>query len=260
MGILNVTTNSFYAESRLSGSTAVARRVMQMLEEGVDIIDVGAFSTRPGCSEISVEEELRRLSECLGTLRKIAPDVVVSVDTFRARVAEKAITEMGADIVNDISGSLFDDDMLPTVARLKVPYILTHSMGKTLSALHEKSATEDILPKVLIDIAKKVSDLTLMGVNDIILDPGFGFGKNIKQNYQLLNNLEFFSVFHLPVLAGVSRKSMITRLLDIAPEDALTGTTVLNTIALNRGASILRVHDVKAAKETIKIHDYIQSL
>lgn len=260
MGILNATPDSFYAESRVSAADAVRSRVARMIEEGADIIDVGAFSTRPGCKEITADQELLRLSGCMEALRREAPEAVVSVDTFRAKVAETAITELGADIVNDISGLQIDEDMLATVAKLKVPYILTHSHGQDTSSLHEKAADEDILTKVVADMAKKISDLQLMGVNDLIIDPGFGFGKTIEQNYTLLCNLDLLGVFHLPILAGVSRKSMITRLLDITPEEALTGTTVLNSIALRGGASILRVHDVRAAKETIEIHEYIQSL
>lgn len=260
MGILNATPDSFFAESRTAGSDSVKRRVAQMIEEGADIIDVGAFSTRPGCEDISADEELYRLSACMEALRQEAPDAVVSVDTFRAGVAEIAIKEMGADIVNDISGSHIDGDMWDTVARLKVPYILTHSHGRDISAIHKKNGGEDILEEMVSDLAKMISALQLLGVNDLIIDPGFGFGKTLEQNYTILRHLDLLDVFHLPILAGVSRKSMITRLLGITPEEALTGTIVLDTIALRGGVSILRVHDVKAARETIEIHEYIQSL
>lgn len=259
MGILNVTPDSFYAGSRTAAADEIRRKVAKMVEEGADIIDVGAFSTRPGCTEISEKEEIDRLAAALKALRAEAPGAVVSVDTFRARVAETAITELGADIINDISGTHLDEKMMETVARLKAPYILTHSRGSTLSEIHGKQDYGDFLADVITDLAKKVSELQLTGVNDLIVDPGFGFGKTLEQNYQMLDNLELFGVYHLPVLVGISRKSMITRLLGLKPEEALTGTTVLNTIALQGGASILRVHDVKAAKETIKIHEYIQS-
>ncbi len=260
MGILNVTPDSFYAGSRNKTTDDIRRRVARMMEDETDIIDVGAFSTRPGCEEISEEEELRRLSKCMDALRMEAPEVVVSVDTFRALVAEEAVSGLGADIVNDISGTLLDERMAETVARLKAPYILSHCRGNSLSEIHEKPQYNDFLTDVITDLARKVSDLQLMGVNDLIIDPGFGFSKTLEQNYILLDNLKLLEVFHLPILVGVSRKSMITRLLGLKPDDALNGTTVLNTIALEKGASILRVHDVKAAKEAIKIHEYIQSL
>lgn len=260
MGILNVTPDSFYAVSRNKTTDGIRRTVARMMEDETDIIDAGAFSTRPGCEEITEAEELRRLSACMEAIRKEAPEIVVSVDTFRAHVAEIAVNELGADIVNDISGTLLDERMMETIARLKAPYILSHCRGSSLAEIHERPVYGDFLTDVITDLAKKVSALQIMGVNDLIIDPGFGFSKTLEQNYLMLDNLKLFEVFHLPILVGVSRKSMITRLLDITTEDALTGTTVLNTIALQGGASILRVHDVKAAKETIKIHEYIQSL
>lgn len=260
MGILNITPDSFYAGSRSKGTDEIRRRVAVMMEEGADIIDVGAYSTRPGAGEVTEEEELRRLSMCLSVLREEASEAVVSVDTFRARVAEKAVTEMGADIVNDISGTLLDERMMETVARLKSPYILNHCRGTSIADIHHKPEYNDFLADVISDLAKKVSDLQLMGVNDLIIDPGFGFGKTMEQNYHLLENMELLEIFHLPILAGISRKSMITKLLDITPEEALNGTNVLNTIALQKGASMLRVHDVKAAKETVKIYEYLETL
>lgn len=260
MGILNVTPDSFYEESRASTYDSIRRRVAKMVEDGADIIDIGAFSTRPGCDEISEEEELERLAFGMEALRAETPESVVSVDTFRANVAETAITELGANIINDISGARFDKKMMDTVVRLRVPYILTHSIGSTISEAHQKYEYGNFLTTVITAIAKKVSELQLMGVNDLIIDPGFGFGKSLEENYLLLNNLEVFGVFHLPILVGLSRKSMITRLLDIHPKEALTGTTVLNTVALQGGASILRVHDVREAKETIKIFEHIQSI
>lgn len=260
MGILNVTTDSFYAGSRAVSSIGIRRRVAEMIEEGADIIDVGAYSTRPGCVDITEEEEIWRLTVGMEALRTESEDIVVSVDTFRANVAERAITEMGADIINDISGMDMDERMKDTVVKLNVPYILTHSKGTDTTSLHRNCDYTDFLTDVISELARKVTDLQLAGINDLIIDPGFGFSKTLEQNYELLTNMELLTVFHLPILAGISRKSMITKLLDIKAEDALTGTTVLNSVALDHGASILRVHDVKAAKETIKLHEYLQSL
>lgn len=260
MGILNVTPDSFFAASRAQSRMEIRSRVAEMIKDGVDIIDAGAYSTRPGCAEITEDEELRRLASCMEAIRAESTDAVVSVDTFRANVAEKAITEMGADIINDISGMEMDERMMDTVTKLNVPYILTHSRGKSPTSMHQSCEYSDFMTELISEIARKVTDLQLSGVNDLIIDPGFGFSKTLEQNYQLLSHMELLEVFHLPILAGLSRKSMITKLLDIKAEEALTGTTVLNTVALNHGASILRVHDVKAAKETIKIHEYLQSV
>ena len=260
MGILNVTPDSFYAGSRAQSCSEIRRRTVEMIREGADIIDVGAYSTRPGYKEITEEEELRRLDTCMKAVRAESAEIPVAVDTFRAWVAEKAITEMGADIINDISGMDTDERMMETVVKLNVPYILTHSKGINTSARPSDCSCNDFLTNVISDMARKVTELQLSGLNDLIIDPGFGFSKTLEQNYMLLTNMELLGVFHLPVLVGISRKSMITRLLDIKADDALTGTITLNTIALTNGASILRVHDVKAARETIKIHEYLQSL
>lgn len=247
MGILNVTPDSFFSGSRAQTIADIQRRVQQLIEEGADFIDVGAYSTRPGHSEISVDEELRRLEMGMEALRAVAPDAIVSVDTFRAEVAKRAVLDMSVDIVNDISGGTLDDKMFETIAELQVPYVLTHMLSQ------EQTDYDDLLPDIILDLAKKMRRLDLLGVNDVILDPGIGFGKTLDQNYILLRHLDLFHVFHLPLLVGLSRKSMITKLLGINSDEALNGTTALNMIALQRGAAILRVHDVAPAKQAITL-------
>lgn len=251
MGILNITPDSFYAQSRTFDLKAVSNQVHLLLAHGADMIDIGAYSSRPGADDVTPEEELRRLEMGLKVIRDIDSDIIVSVDTFRADVAREAIA-MGANIINDISGGNLDDKMFDTVASLKVPYILMHMRGtpQTMSSLTQY---DDITADVLKDLSKKVNRLSLLGVNDVIVDPGFGFGKTIEQNFEMMRNLEAFNVFGCPVLVGISRKSMIYRTLDISAEQALSGTTTLNTMALLSGASILRVHDVKEARQSIKL-------
>ncbi len=222
-----------------------------MINDGAEWIDVGAYSSRPSADDVSPSEELDRLAEGIEAIRKTAPDIIVSVDTFRAEVARYAVTQLGADIINDISGGDLDPEMAATVARLNVPYILMHMRGtpSTMSTLTEYN---DVTADVLAEIAEKINRFALLGVNDIIIDPGFGFAKTVEQNYRLLHDLELFQVFERPVLAGMSRKSMIYKPLGTGPDNALYGTVAANTIALIKGASILRVHDVKAAADTIK--------
>lgn len=252
MGIINVTPDSFYSASRTERSADVKARAEEMIAAGVDMIDIGAYSSRPGAEEVSVAEELSRLQCGIEAVRAAAPLIPISIDTFRAEVAEKAILEMGADIINDISGGSLDSKMEETVVKLNVPYILMHMRGTpaTMSAMTEY---DDVTADVLADLGEKLNRLALAGVNDIIVDPGFGFAKTIDQNYELLRNLELFHIFERPILVGVSRKSMIYRALDTTPQNALTGTIAINTIALLNGASILRVHDVKEAVDTVKI-------
>lgn len=259
MGILNVTPDSFYSDSRAYDESEIRRRVAQMIEEEVDIIDIGGYSSRPGSYEVSADEEKRRLELGMEALRKESADIIVSVDTFRAEVADFAVTNQSANIINDISGGNADNRMFETVARLNVPYILNHSRGTTPEEMQHVPEYNDFISDVVAEIAEKLEKLHLLGVNDIILDPGFGFSKSLEQNYLLLINLSAFQLFRLPLLVGVSRKSMITKLLDIKPEDALNGTTVINTIALQRGASILRVHDVKSAVQAVKIFNQLQN-
>lgn len=254
MGIINITPDSFFEGSRVNDETQVRSRVSRLLEEGASILDIGAYSSRPGASYLSEEDELRRLHKCMEAVRREAPDAVVSVDTFRSRIARKAVTQMGADIVNDISGGRADPLMFTTVADIQAPYILMHSRGTNPTEMQIPMEAENFLANVVSDLAQQVNKLKLLGVNDIIIDPGFGFSKTLDQNYQLLASLKALDIFKLPMLVGVSRKSMITKLLGLTSEEALNGTTVINTIALIHGASILRVHDVKAAYEAVKIY------
>lgn len=252
MGIVNVTPDSFYAGSRTTDAEAVGRRVTAMLGEGVDIIDVGAYSSRPGAADVSPEEESERLARGLEAVRRVAPDAVVSVDTFRASVARKAVGDFGPLIINDISGGALDDDMFETVAELGVPYIMMHMRG-TPADMQQHCDYDSLASDILAELGERLGRLTLMGVSDIIVDPGFGFSKTLAQNYELLASLPLFALFHRPLLVGLSRKSMATRLLGIDTADALNATTVLNTLALDRGASILRVHDVAAARQAVDI-------
>lgn len=251
MGILNATDDSYYGDSASLDSGKLTDRAAMLAAEGADIIDIGGMSTRPGYKMITEAEERRRLALGITAARAAAPDTPISIDTFRAGVARWAVEEMGADIINDITGGA-DADMLPAVAELHVPYVLMNSRGPA-GNLHRDRVEHDFMPTVLREIAEKVERARLAGVCDIILDPGFGFGMSLGQNWELLRHLDTLQVFKLPVLVGISRKSMITKLLGIKTEDALCGTVAVNTIALAKGASILRVHDVKAARETVEI-------
>lgn len=252
MGILNVTPDSFYAGSRMQTETDIAARAQQILDEGASIIDIGAYSSRPNARNVSQQEEMDRLRMGLEVLRKVTPGAVISVDTFRADVARMCVEEYGVGIINDIAAGEMDKDMFGMVARLNVPYIMMHMQGTPQDMQHQPHY-DNLLQEVFMCFAQKVDRLHEMGVNDIILDPGFGFGKTVEHNYELLAHLEDFSIFKLPLLVGVSRKSMICRLLGISPREALNGTTVLDTICLMKGANILRVHDVREAVETVKI-------
>lgn len=253
MGILNVTPDSFYSGSRCGVDEAVIRgRVRQMLDEGADMIDIGGYSSRRGADDISPEEELERLRTGLKIIAEEAPDMIVSVDTFRADVARRCVEECGAHIINDISGGDLDSDMFATVASLHVPYILMHMRG-TPATMTRLTDYECVTADVIKDLQAKACKLRLLGVNDIIIDPGFGFSKTVEQNYELMRNLNEFINMNFPILVGISRKSMIYRLLGTSAEEALNGTTVLNTMAALQGSHILRVHDVKAAVETVKI-------
>lgn len=252
MGILNVTPDSFYAGSRMRTEEEIARRVEQIVSEGAGIIDIGAYSSRPNADNVSPREEMERLRVGLTVLRKIAPDAVVSVDTFRADVARMCVEEYGVAIINDIAAGEMDKEMFRTVADLNVPYIMMHMQG-TPQDMQLHPHYDNLLKEVFQYFARKVQQLRDLGVKDIILDPGFGFGKTLEHNYELLAHLEEFRIFELPLLVGVSRKSMIYRLLGTTPQESLNGTTVLDTICLLKGADILRVHDVKEAVETVRI-------
>lgn len=252
MGILNVTPDSFYAGSRMQTEADIARRTQQILDEGASIIDIGAYSSRPNAENISPEEEMRRLRTGLEILNKNHPDAIISVDTFRADVARRCVEDYGVAIINDIAGGGMDVKMFETVARLGVPYIMMHILG-TPQNMQMEPHYDNLLKDVFLYFASRVQQLRDLGVKDIILDPGFGFGKTLDHNYGLMAHLEEFALFELPLLVGVSRKSMIYRLLGGCPQEALNGTTALNTVALMKGANILRVHDVRQAVETVKI-------
>ena len=252
MGILNVTPDSFYAGSRAETEQDIIRRLHQIMDEGASIVDIGGYSSRPGAQEVSAEEEMERLRMGLKLIRKHRPDAVVSVDTFRADVAKMCAEEFDVAIINDISAGQMDENMFPTIARLGIPYIIMHMKG-TPQTMQVNPQYDHFLKEIFYYFSEKVQRLRDLGVKDIIIDPGFGFGKTLEHNYELMNHLEEFSLFELPLLVGVSRKSMIYKLLDITPQEALNGTTVLNTVALLKGANILRVHDVKEAVETVRI-------
>lgn len=252
MGILNITPDSFYAESRMQNEIAVHNRIQAILEEGGRMIDIGGYSSRPAAAEVTSEEEMERVGFALKILNRHYPAAVVSVDTFRAGIARRCVEEYGVAIINDISGGELDAAMFDTVADLQVPYIMMHMRG-TPRTMQQYTGYKDILEEMTIYFAAKVHTLRLKGVNDIILDPGFGFSKTLDQNYYLMKHLCEFSQFDLPLLAGVSRKSMIYKLLGGTPADSLNGTSVLHTIALLNGADILRVHDVKEAVEAVRI-------
>lgn len=252
MGILNVTPDSFYAGSRMQTEAEIAARARQILDEGAAIIDIGAYSSRPNAEHISPEEEMKRLRIALEILNRNHPEAIISVDTFRADIAEQCVNEYGVAIINDIAAGEMDNRMFETVARLGVPYIMMHMQG-TPQNMQKEPHYDNLLKEVFMYFAKKVQQLRDLGAKDIILDPGFGFGKTLDDNYELMAHLEEFGIFELPLLVGVSRKSMIYRLLDITPEEALNGTSILNTIALMKGADILRVHDVREAVEAVKI-------
>lgn len=258
MGILNVTPDSFYAGSRMQVEADIAARAQQILDEGASIIDIGAYSSRPNAEHISAEEEMRRLCRGLEIVNRNHPGAVISVDTFRANVAERCVTDYGVAMINDISAGEMDPQMFATVARLGVPYIMMHMQG-TPQSMQQEPHYDNLLKEVFLYLAQKVQQLRDLGVKDIILDPGFGFGKTLEHNYELMAELDKFSIFGVPLLVGVSRKSMIYRLLAGTPQDALNGTTVLNTIALMKGADILRVHDVHEAVEAVKITEKLKS-
>lgn len=251
MGILNVTEDSFYDGGKYTTETAVLERATQILSEGGDIIDIGAMSTRPNALEIPENEEISRIVKAVKVVREKFPEAVLSIDTYRASVAKVAV-EAGADMINDISGGTFDPDMIPTVGELQVPYCLMHTTAKP-SDMQQHTEYNDILADMLQFFGQQLEKLHAHHVHDIIIDPGFGFGKTLEQNYFLMDNLEVFQQLGLPILVGISRKSMIYKLLGTTPDGALNGTTVLNTIALMKGTDILRVHDVKEAVEVRKI-------
>ena len=251
MGILNVTPNSFYDGGKHREINSIIHQVDKMLSEGADFIDIGAYSSKPSAEFVSEKEEIERLKVVVKELINTFPNIILSVDTFRAAVAMVAV-EHGVAIVNDISAGLLDEKMLPTVADLKVPYIMMHMRGNPQS-MQSLTKYDDIVKEITFYFSERIQKARSFGISDIIIDPGFGFAKTVEQNYEVLNKMEVFSMLELPLLAGVSRKSMIYKVLETTPQEALNGTTVLNTIALQKGAKILRVHDVKEAVECIKL-------
>ena len=253
MGILNVTPDSFYAQSRMQTDDAIRQRCRRIVDEGASIIDVGGYSSRPDAEHISAEEEMERLRRALRIVREECPEAIVSVDTFRADVAERCVGDYGVGIINDISGGMMDERMFSTVARLRVPYVMMHMQG-TPQTMQHNPHYGCLVEEVFTYFAERIDRLHDMGANDIILDPGFGFGKTLEHNYELMACLEeFIRTFDLPLLVGVSRKSMVYRLLGCTPDEALPGTTALHAAALMKGAHILRVHDVKAAADTVRV-------
>ncbi len=252
MGILNVTPNSFYSESRRQSEEGIVSRCKAILEEGGNIIDVGAQSSSPTSKFLSAKEEAERLMPAMRLIRKEFPDAILSIDTFYADIAKQAVEEYGANIINDISGGEIDDKMFSVVAELNVPYILMHMRG-TPQTMQQMTDYDNFIQDILYYFSEKKAKLNLLGVNDVIIDPGFGFSKSLAQNYELMAYLKYFHIFDEPILVGVSRKSMIYKLLETTPEESLNGTTVLNTVSLLSGANILRVHDVKEAVECVAI-------
>ncbi len=251
MGILNITPDSFFDGGKHNTINSAILQSKKMLTQGADIIDIGAYSSRPGAGYITESEEIKRLIPVIEAILIALPKAIISVDTFRAKVAEMAI-KSGAAIINDISAGEDDAKMMATVARLAVPYIMMHKKGSP-QLMQENPEYSDIVKEIMLFFAKKTEQAKRLGINDVLIDPGFGFGKTLQHNYELLNSLEKFKIFELPIMVGLSRKSMIYNVLKSGPQDALAGTIALNTVALQKGASILRVHDVKEAVDTVKL-------
>lgn len=257
MGILNLTPDSFYDGGRHDSQEKILSRTKRMLDEGATFIDVGAYSSRPGATDIPEEEELKRLLPVVELLVEQFPNIILSIDTFRSEVAKRAV-EAGAAIINDISAGNLDPDMMKTVARLQVPYIMMHMRG-TPQNMKKLNEYDDLVQDVIYYFSQKISEARDLGINDLIIDPGFGFSKNIAQNFELLNKLELFKNLELPLLSGLSRKSLIYKTFNTTPGEALNGTTVLNTVSLMKGADILRVHDVKEAVECVKLLERLKN-
>ena len=257
MGILNVTPDSFFDGGKYNSSDKILKQVEKMVVSGADIIDVGGYSSRPGASDISIDEELKRVIPVIKLIRKKFPNSLISIDTFRSKVANESIIT-GANIINDISGGSLDPEMFNTVAKLKVPYILMHMKGNPRNMM-KNSNYSDITYEISKYFSEKIELAKTKGINDLIIDPGFGFSKTTEQNYELLNNLDFLKQFQKPILVGVSRKSMIYTILNSKPENALNGTSILHTISLLKGANILRTHDVREACECVKIINQLKT-
>lgn len=258
MGILNVTPDSFFQGSRKQTEKEIADRVIQLMEEGADLIDVGGYSSRPNAQYVSEEEEWERLRSGLKILFREAPKAIVSIDTFRANIARKCVENFGAAIINDISAGALDAGMFDTIAELQIPYLIMHLRG-TPQTMMEYIRYDDLMPEILFYFAQKTVMLNQKGVNDIWIDPGFGFSKTTDQNYEILAHLEQFAIFDLPLVVGLSRKTMIREVIGVAPEEALNGTTALNMFSLTKGANIIRVHDVKEAIQTVRLYNKINN-
>lgn len=256
MGILNVTPDSFYDGGNFSNHNEIIKHVSKMISEGADIIDVGGYSSRPGAKNISVKEEEDRVIPIVKLISKTFRKTIISVDTFRSEIATKAL-DSGASIINDVSGGELDPQMYKSVSQFKAPYIIMHMKGNP-SNMQDDPKYNNVVVEVIKNLSKKIIKAEKSGIIDVLIDPGFGFGKTLNHNYKLLNDLKLFKILERPILAGLSRKSMIYKILKNSPEEALTGTISLNTIALINGANILRVHDVKEAKETIKLFNCLQ--
>jgi len=252
MGIMNVAPDSFFRGSRSLTPSSIKDRAEEMIKAGVDIIDIGAYSSRPGAEGVTVNDELSRAREALEAVRNNFPDAIISLDTFREEVARVGIEEYDVDIVNDISGGSMDNKMYGLIAEKNIPYILMHMLG-TPETMQNNPVYQDLIPDLILWFSERINKLTGMGVNDIIIDPGFGFGKTLEHNYELMKGLHRFEILERPLLVGISRKSMIWKELGKSPDDSLPGTIALNTLALNKGANIIRVHDVEAAIQTVKI-------
>ncbi len=259
MGILNITPDSFFDGGKYQNISDILARAQQIIDEGAEIIDIGAFSSRPGGQILSLKEEKERLYPALEQIREKFPEAILSVDTFRAEIAKEVVANFSVNMINDISAGEMDADMFETIAQLKVPYILMHMKGKP-QTMQQNPEYENLMQEIMFYFAEKVDLLSQMGVSDLILDPGFGFGKTLNHNYELLAKLHEFKIFEKPLMVGLSRKSMIYKYLNTKPDNALNGTTSLNTIALLNGANILRVHDVKEAKETITLIDKLNQV
>lgn len=254
MGVINVTPDSFYKGSRVSGDKEIVGTAVKMIEEGADILDIGGYSSRPHAEEISAGIERKRVLNALKLISKELPDAILSIDTFRSQIAEEAVNEYGAQIINDISGGEADNNMFGVVRKLNIPYIMMHMQGSPRT-MQDNPVYDDVVADILKWFGKRIVRLQSEGVKDIIIDPGIGFGKSLAHNFEILKRLEEFSIAGLPLLIGISRKSLIWKTLGITPDEALNGTTVLNTIALMGRADIIRVHDVKEAVQSIRLFE-----
>ncbi len=258
MGIINVTPDSFYKDSRVTDEHEIIRVASEMLSDGADMLDIGGYSSRPGAADVTPDEEKKRVLNALCLIHKTFPDAILSIDTFRSDIANEAVLHCGASVINDISGGEADKNMFTVVRDLNVPYIIMHMQGKPAN-MQENPVYEDVVADLLKWFGERIVKLHSMGVKDVIIDPGFGFGKTVKHNYELLDRLGDFSITGLPLLAGLSRKSMVWKTLGVSPDEALNGTTVLNTIALMKGADILRVHDVREAVQAVRLVEMIKA-